>query len=90
MMHPAVAEAAVVGIAHPQWQERPLAVVVMMPGQTASADELQQSLMPAFARWPLPDEILFVTEIPKTSVGKFSKRSLRETYANRYMARAKS
>lgn len=90
MMHPAVAEASVVGIAHPQWQERPLAVVVLKPGKTASADELLQSLMPAFAKWQLPDEILFVTEIPKTSVGKFSKRTIRETYANRYMAQAKS
>jgi len=85
MMHPAVA-----GIAHPQWQERPLAVVVLKPGQTASVDELLQSLMPAFAKWQLPDEILFVTEIPKTSVGKFSKRTIRETYANHYMARAKA
>jgi len=80
MAHPAVAEAAVVAVPHPTWDERPLAVVVLRHGQSATADELRQFLAPSFAAWWLPDRIEFVSEIPRTSVGKFQKRALRDTY----------
>ncbi len=80
MGHPAVAEAAVIGVPHPTWQERPLAVVVLKEGQTVSAEELRTFLEPRVARWWLPDAIVVVDQIPKTSVGKFLKSALRERY----------
>ena len=84
MGHPAVAEAAVIAVPHPKWDERPLAVVVLKPGQTATADELRAYLAPNFAKWWLPDAIEFAKEIPRTSVGKFKKTTLREQYRDRY------
>lgn len=80
MGHPAVKEAAVVAVPHPKWGERPLAVVVLREGQQASADELREFLAPRFARWWLPDAFVFVSEIPKTSAGKFQKAKLREQF----------
>ena len=84
MGHPAVAEAAVIAVPHPKWDERPLAVVVLKPGQTATADELLAFLAPNFAKWWLPDAIEFVAEIPRTSVGKFKKSVLREQFKDSY------
>jgi fatty-acyl-CoA synthase len=81
MGHPAVAEAAVIAVPDVKWQERPLAVVVLEPGSTASADELREYLAPRFARWWLPERFEFVDEIPKTAVGKFKKTALREQFA---------
>ncbi|MFN2469784.1 MAG: long-chain fatty acid--CoA ligase [Gaiellaceae bacterium] len=81
MAHPAVAEAAVIAIPHEKWQERPLAVVVLKQGQTASEDELREFLAPKFAKWWMPDRCEFVDEIPKTTVGKFKKTALRELFA---------
>jgi fatty-acyl-CoA synthase len=83
MGHPAVLESAVVAAPHERWQERPVAFVVLRPGTTATADELLAFLAPRFPKWWLPDEILFVTEIPKTSVGKFDKRALRDRVRDR-------
>lgn len=85
MAHPAVAEAAVVAVPHPKWDERPLAVVVLREGQTATADALRQFLLPHVAKWWLPDRIEFAREIPKTSVGKFKKSVLREQFKNAYL-----
>lgn len=82
MSHPAVFEAAVVGVPHPKWDERPLAFVVLKEGQTASKDDLLAHLASKFPKWQLPDDILFIAEVPKTSVGKFLKRSLRDQYNN--------
>jgi acyl-CoA synthetase (AMP-forming)/AMP-acid ligase II len=84
MGHPAVAEAAVVAIPHPKWDERPLAVVVLKPGQKATIQELMAFLEPSFAKWWLPDAVEFVDEIPRTSVGKFKKSVLRERFRERY------
>ncbi len=82
MSHPAVAEAAVIAIPHEKWQERPLACVVLRPEARGKVtrEELIDFLRGRVARWWLPDEIVFVREVPKTSVGKFSKRTLRELY----------
>ncbi|QBS37393.1 fatty-acid--CoA ligase [Thermaerobacter sp. FW80] len=80
MAHPAVAEAAVIAVPHPKWQERPLAVVVLKPGQSATKDELLDFLRPKFAKWWLPDDIVFVDQIPRTSTGKFLKQALRERF----------
>jgi fatty-acyl-CoA synthase len=81
MAHPAVAEAAVIAVPDPKWLERPLAAVALKDGAAASAEELRAFLEPHFARWWLPDRIVFVTEIPKTAVGKFRKTVLRERFS---------
>jgi fatty-acyl-CoA synthase len=82
MGHPAVAEAAVIGVPHPRWQERPLAAVVLKPDATATKEELLDYLRPRVAKWWLPDDIVFIDEVPKTSVGKFSKKDLRSRFAD--------
>ncbi len=82
MAHPAVFEASVVGIPHPKWDERPVAFVVLKAANRESVEkqELLDFLKGQFAKWWLPDDVVFLEEIPKTSVGKFMKRSLREQY----------
>jgi fatty-acyl-CoA synthase len=84
MGHPSVAEAAVVAVPHPRWGERPLAVVVLREGASASEAELIAFLAPQFAKWWLPDAIEFAAEIPRTTVGKFKKSALRDQYRGRY------
>ena len=81
MAHPAIAEAAVIAVPDPKWDERPLAAVVLKEGQSATSDELRAFLAPDFAKWWLPDRFEFIAEIPKTSVGKFRKTELREMFA---------
>ena len=81
MGHPAVAEAAVVAVPHADWGERPVAVVMLKPGQSATAEQLRQHLAPAFVKWWLPDRFEFVDRIPRTSTGKFLKSALRERFA---------
>ena len=81
MAHPAVAEAAVIGVKHVRWQERPLAVVVRRPGMDVTADELLEHLGHRVVKWWLPDVIDFVEELPKTGTGKFDKKVVRERYA---------
>jgi fatty-acyl-CoA synthase len=80
MGHEAVAEAAVIAIPHPKWDERPLAVVVLKEGQSATPDELREHLETSFAKWQLPDAFEFVDEIPRTATGKFLKMALREQF----------
>ncbi|MFD0661140.1 AMP-binding enzyme [Thermocatellispora tengchongensis] len=84
--HPAVAEAAVVGVPHPRWQERPVALVVTEPGRTLSEQEVRDHLAPRFASWQLPESVLFVEEIARTSVGKIDKRRLRAQYRDHYIS----
>ena len=80
MSHEGVFEASVIAVPHAQWQERPLACVVLKPAfqGKVSKEDLLEFLAPQFAKWWLPDDIVFMEEIPKTSVGKFLKRALRE------------
>ena len=82
MGHPAVREAAVIAVPHPKWVERPLAAVVLKDGCPATPEELRSHLAQKFSRWQLPDAIVFVPEIPRTSVGKFQKSRLREIFAD--------
>src|SRR5207248_2785974 len=82
MAHPKIAEAAVIGARSENWSERPLACVVVKPGEELSADEVIEFLRPKVARWQVPDEVVFIDEVPKTSVGKFSKKTLRERFAD--------
>jgi fatty-acyl-CoA synthase len=77
MAHPAVAEAAVIAVPHPKWQERPLAVVVLREGAAPTPEELCSFLSPKFAKWQLPDGFVFVPEIPHTASGKMLKSKLR-------------
>jgi fatty-acyl-CoA synthase len=79
MSHRAVAEAAVVAVPHPRWLERPVAAVVLRSGMTATVEELRTHLGDQFPTWWLPDDIVFVPAIPRTSTGKFLKSALRET-----------
>jgi fatty-acyl-CoA synthase len=81
MSHPKVAEAAVVAVPHPKWDERPLACVVLKPGETATEQDILDHLRPLVAKWWLPDAVEFIDEVPKTSVGKFSKKDLRARFA---------
>ena len=82
MAHPDVAEAAVIGIADDKWGERPLAAVVLRPGADVSADKLRAFMAEQIPRWQLPERWCFIDEVPKTSVGKFSKRTMRDAFAS--------
>ncbi|MBE4906767.1 long-chain fatty acid--CoA ligase [Bacillus luteolus] len=80
MAHEAIFEAAVIAVPHEQWQERPIACVVLKDAykEKVTKEEIYDFLKPQFAKWWLPDDILFLDTIPKTSVGKFLKRALRD------------
>jgi fatty-acyl-CoA synthase len=80
MGHPAVKEAAVIGVPHPKWSERPLAAVVLKDGASLTAEELRAFLAPKFAKFWLPDAVVFIEAIPRTSAGKFKKTELREKF----------
>jgi len=80
--HAEVAEAAVIGIAHPKWDERPLLVVVLEPGSEVSADDILAFMDGKVAKWWMPDEVVFVDELPHTATGKIHKLVLREQFAD--------
>ncbi|MFP5069314.1 long-chain-fatty-acid--CoA ligase [Pseudonocardia nantongensis] len=82
--HPAVAQAAVVGLPHPKWQERPFVLIVPTPGHEVTLADLHAHLSPAFASWQLPESFTTVSEIPRTSVGKADKKTIRATWAGHY------
>ncbi len=81
MAHPDVVEAAVIGVADERWGERPLATVVLAAGSTATPAELREFLAGRVPKWQLPERWSFITEVPKTSVGKFAKTKIRDAYA---------
>ena len=78
--HPKVAEAAVIGIAHPKWDERPLLIVVAKEGQEPTKDEILRYMEGKIAKWWMPDDVVFVDEIPHTATGKIQKLALREKF----------
>ncbi|MFI2335999.1 long-chain fatty acid--CoA ligase [Nocardia rhamnosiphila] len=82
MGHPAVAEAAVIGIPDEKWDERPLVAIVPAEGTSVEPAELREFLADRFAKWQLPEYWTFITEVPKTSVGKFDKKRLRAQHAD--------
>jgi fatty-acyl-CoA synthase len=82
MAHPAVAEAAVIGVAHPKWTERPLLVVTLAEGQTADKDELLSFYKGKVADWWIPNDVAFVDELPHTATGKVKKIELRRQFAD--------
>ena len=84
--HPAIQEAAIIGIPDPKWDERPLALIVLRPGQTLSPSEIQTHLKQytetgELSKWAIPEQYKFVTEIPKTSVGKINKKEIRRLFS---------
>jgi len=83
--HPAVAEAAVIGVAHPKWDERPLLLVVLKTDATATKQEILSTYDGKIAKWMLPDDVVFVAELPHTATGKLQKRTLRESWARHYL-----
>jgi 3-(methylthio)propionyl---CoA ligase len=80
--HPKVAEAAVIGVKHPKWDERPLLIVVLKSGQSADKSEILGFLEGKIAKWWMPDDVAFVEEIPHTATGKIQKITLRERFGN--------
>ena len=79
-----VVEATVIGVPHPKWEERPLALVVRSEGSDVTEASVREHLCGAFAEWQLPDEIRFIDEIARTSVGKINKKKLRDEYSDAY------
>jgi acyl-CoA synthetase (AMP-forming)/AMP-acid ligase II len=80
--HAGVAEAAVIGVAHPKWGERPLLVVVRKPGHELDAKAVLAFLDGRIAKWWMPDDVVFVDAIPHTATGKVSKLQLRAQFAD--------
>ena len=79
MAHPAIAQAAAIGVKHPRWDERPILVAVCAEGaEKPSIEEIREHLSSEFAKWQLPDDIVWVDAIPLTATGKFSKLNLRK------------
>ncbi len=78
--HPAVAEAAVIGVRHPKWDERPLLIIVLKKGAAATKEEILAFLEGKIAKWWMPDDVVFVDEIPHTATGKIQKTALRERF----------
>jgi 3-(methylthio)propionyl---CoA ligase len=84
--HPAIAEAAVIGLPHPRWGERPLLVVALREGKQGDKADILRHLGKHLAKWQLPDEIVFVAEIPHTATGKILKTKLREMFKGHKLA----
>ncbi|HCG78376.1 long-chain-fatty-acid--CoA ligase [Thalassolituus sp.] len=80
--HPEVAEACVIGVKHPKWDERPLLFIVALEGKTVTKEDVYAYLDGKIAKWWMPDDILVVDELPHTATGKLQKRSLRDEYIN--------
>jgi fatty-acyl-CoA synthase len=78
--HPKVAEAAVIGVAHPKWDERPLLVIVLKKGESATKEDLLGFMQGKIAKWWMPDDVVFVDEIPHTATGKILKTELRKRF----------
>ena len=80
--HPAVMEAGVIGVAHPKWDERPLLIVVKMKGAEVTKEELLSYFQGKIAKWWMPDDVVFVDQLPHTATGKLLKTKLREDFKN--------
>ena len=78
MSHPAIAEAAAIGVRHPKWDERPLIVAVRKPGNDATREDILAHYAGKIAKWSIPDDVIFVDELPHTATGKLSKLQLRQ------------
>jgi fatty-acyl-CoA synthase len=88
--HPKVAEAAVIGVRHPKWDERPLLVIVVKKDQTVSKQEMIDFMAGKIAKWWMPDDVAFVDEIPHTATGKILKTALRERFRDYVLPTARA
>ena len=79
-IYPDVLEAAVIGIAHPKWDERPLLIVVGKEGKVPARDDVLAYMQGRIAKWWMPDDVQIIAEIPHTATGKINKLKLRETF----------
>ena len=86
--HPKVAEAAVIGVKHPKWDERPLLVVVLKKDQSATRDDILKFIQGKVPSWWMPDEVVFVDEIPHTATGKIQKTVLRDQFKDHVLPTA--
>ena len=84
--HPAIAECAVIAMPHPKWAERPMLIAILSEGQTTTAEELKTFLGDKVAKWWLPDDVIFVDELPHTATGKLSKLTLRERFKDHVLS----
>ena len=82
--HPRVREAAVIGVAHPKWQERPVVLLATIDGEDVPLAEIHELLAGRFAKWQLPDVVIRVDALPRTSVGKLDKKVMRVDHADVY------
>jgi fatty-acyl-CoA synthase len=82
MAHPSVHEAAVIACRHPKWDERPLLVVVRKPGTDPSREDILAFFEGRIAKWQIPDDVAFVSELPHTATGKIQKLELRKRFAD--------
>ena len=80
--HPSIVEAAAIGVSHPKWDERPILIVVCKEGKKVSPDEITDFMLDYVAKWQIPDDIIFLDEIPHTATGKISKMELRQILVN--------
>ena len=80
--HPSIAEAAVIAIAHPKWDERPLLIAVLQDKKSLQKDELLSYIGERVAKWQIPDDVIFVDELPHGATGKLNKLKLREIYSD--------
>jgi fatty-acyl-CoA synthase len=88
--YPKVAEAAVIGVSHPKWGERPLLVIVLKKGETATKEDVLGFMQDKVAKWWLPDDVVFVDEIPHTATGKIQKLTLRQLFKNHRLPTAQA
>jgi fatty-acyl-CoA synthase len=86
MAHPDIAEAAVIGVPHPKWDERPLVIAVRRKDSTLTAPDLLAFYEGKIAKWWMPDDVLFVDELPHGATGKLLKTKLRELYGDHKLA----
>ena len=86
--HPKVAEAAVIGVRHPKWDERPLLIIVLKEGQSATSEEILGFLEGKIAKWWMPDDVVFVSSIPHTATGKILKTALRDQFKDHVLPTA--
>jgi fatty-acyl-CoA synthase len=78
--HPAIAEAAVIGVRHPKWDERPLVIAVRKPGASVTREDLLKFYAGKVAKWCMPDDVVFVEQLPHTATGKLLKTKLRQDF----------
>ncbi len=86
LAHPAVQEAAVIGVVHPKWDERPLLIIILKAGMSATKQNILDVVAPQVAKWWLPDDVAFVDELPHGATGKLNKMELRKQFANHVLS----